>query len=347
MHELKITMLGASGVGKTTLLTSMYEQFINSVINQGIELDLQPDILTSRILQDKLIELKNLTSQFSVKGGIQGTEDDKIYKFRVGRKGEKPSLELKFCDYPGRYHTSENFDHHQFILKQLVDCVAVLLAIDSPALMERDGHWHDQFNRPQQIRDLFAEAYAGLDSPRLIIMAPVRCEKYMQTERSARDFVYRIKEKYSPLLNLFSSNSIDSNLAVVILPVQTVGGVIFSRIEMYDEFPVFKFRKASPSSEYAPKDSDQPLRYLMRFLLMLHLSQRKWKIPNEGISDNINDYIRTLFNIDFNINQIIDGIRQVFKSDSHLTSAIDHYSQGCKSSGAFEIIQGHHLLDRY
>jgi len=41
MHELQVTMLGPSGVGKTTLLTAMYDQFEKTV--GATNLQLTPD----------------------------------------------------------------------------------------------------------------------------------------------------------------------------------------------------------------------------------------------------------------------------------------------------------------
>ena len=41
MQELQITMLGPTGVGKTTLLTAMYEQFERNI--GSTDLQLTPD----------------------------------------------------------------------------------------------------------------------------------------------------------------------------------------------------------------------------------------------------------------------------------------------------------------
>ena len=72
--ELNITMLGASGVGKTTLLTSMYEQF--EATSRQANLHLKPDIETAAILERYLAQLKSLTYEFKADErtkGIRGT----------------------------------------------------------------------------------------------------------------------------------------------------------------------------------------------------------------------------------------------------------------------------------
>jgi hypothetical protein len=319
MHELKVTMLGSRGVGKTSLLTAMYEQFANNI--GKTDLQLIPDDESSGILQERLIELKSLPDTFEVKSNVKGTEDPRSFIFGLGRKGKPSSLQLNFYDYPGEYHLKTSpTEKRKFVRELLTDCVAVIITIDAPALMELRGRWNELTNRPQQITDLFRTAYQDLSSPRLIILAPVRCEKYMQTERGSLELVQRIKEEYQGLLDLFSANSLLSNVVAIITPVQTVGSVVFSRIEIKDEEPRFKFRKIGHDARYSPKDSEQPLRYLLRFLLKLHLeNNRNWG----------------LFNF----------LRDIFSIDDHLVDAIRELSIGCKSSGGFVVLQGDSWLN--
>lgn len=59
MHEVKITMLGPSGVGKTTLLTAMYEQFESNIGKTNLQLT--PDEESSAILQETLGRTENFT----------------------------------------------------------------------------------------------------------------------------------------------------------------------------------------------------------------------------------------------------------------------------------------------
>ncbi len=68
--EIVTTMLGASGVGKTTLLTSIYEQFSN--INQEVNFEFHPDSATEEILQKNLKDLKSMADEITAREGTRG-----------------------------------------------------------------------------------------------------------------------------------------------------------------------------------------------------------------------------------------------------------------------------------
>ena len=325
MQELQITMLGHSGVGKTTLLTAMYQQFEQG--NVGADnLQLTPDDDSSQILQDRLIELKSSCDVFEAQGrvGLERTEavagpgSLRSFKFDLGKTGQAPSLRLNFRDYPGGYHEGTE-QEKAFVRTLLSQSAAVLIPIDAPALMEENGKYHEEKNRPQQIHDIFKKAYQSLDSPKLIIFAPVKCEKYLKDEKTAKELSNRICEEYEGLIRYFKSERLSPLIATVITPVQTVGSLIFSRVEL-DEVgtPNFYFRKIKHDAKYNPQDSEQPLRYLLRFLLKLHLDKR---------------------NIGF-----LNFIRDLMGSDQHLKKAIDDFSRGCKTTGGFTILTGKKLL---
>ncbi|MBD2294329.1 hypothetical protein H6G06_12740 [Anabaena sphaerica FACHB-251] len=313
MHELKITMLGPSGVGKTSLLTAMYEQFESNIGKTNLQLT--PDLDSSALLQERLAELKTLPDSFETKGWMQNTEDYKSFFFELGKKGAKPSLKLHFQDYPGEYLNSKSPREEKERVENFVNqSAAVIIAIDTPALMEKNGYWHDLINKPQMITNIFQRAYRDIDSPRLVIFAPVRCEKYLQNEQSISELINQIEIGYAKLLDDLKTELLLAKVAVVVTPVQTVGSVLFSRIEMNGNNPLFIFRKTSHDAKYNPKDSEQPLRYLLRFLLKLHLEKKNWGF--------------------FNV------IRDLFGVDNHLKNAVREFAKGCKNNNGFAVLQG-------
>lgn len=319
MQELKITMLGPRTVGKTTLLTAVYEQFESNI--GTTDLQLIADEETSFNLQDKLAELKSLFDDFEATAGIDGSPVFKSFNFELGRKGKKPSLKLCFQDYPGYYHLNQATTEERTCLNNLLkESTAVLIAIDAPALMEQNGLWHQTINKPMEITNLFKKNYQELDSPKLVLFVPVKCEKYLQNDKSTQHLLQRIKEEYAHLINLFNCPSLNTKVVSVVTPVQTLGGVIFSRVEKIGTTPRFYFRKISHDAKYCPKDTDQPLKYLLRFLLKIHFEQQSqsWGVFN--------------------------FIRYYFGFDQYLEQAISQFTSGCKINNGFEIIQGESLL---
>lgn len=328
MNELQVTMLGPSGVGKTTLLTAMYDKFEDNI--GSTDLQLTPDDDTSSILQDYLVDLKSLTNVYEAKGrvGIQGTEavagpeSLRSFVFGLGKKGKAPSLQISFRDYPGQYHTAKaSPEEKKFVKELLSQSAVVLIAIDTPALMEKNGKYHDEINRPDQIKDIFKDAYKDLDSPRLVIFAPVKCEKYLKNDKSTQELLQRLKEGYKRLTNYFETETLNPHIASVITPVQTVGNVVFSRLEIDDHNNLhFFFRKVSHDAQYDPQDSEQPLRYLLRFLLAIHLKQRQ---ESWGRFSFLRDWLNL---------------------DNYLKNAVKEFAKGCKTSNGFEVIKGESLL---
>lgn len=319
MHTLEITMLGPTGVGKTSLMAAIYDQFAKNI--GETDLQLTPDEESEGQLLDALSNLKSLTDSFRTTEGWNSASEERHFIFDLGLQGQSPSLRLKFWDYPGMFHAPDSDSRKkEFLRERLSNAAGVLIAIHSPALMEKNGCFNEVMNSPSKITNLFRRGYENLDSPRLVILAPVLCEKYMQNPTSRANLLARVKEEYKELLGFLASPKLQAQVSVVITPVQTVGSVIFYQLEKPEDQlkPSFFYRKRGHTAQYAPQDTEQPLRYLLRFVLKLHLAERKF--PN------------------------FDFMRQWFQSDKHLEESVSQFSNGCKNSDGFQVIQGHSLL---
>lgn len=345
MPEIVTTMLGASGVGKTTLLTSMYEQF--SKINEQLNFEFKPDSTTEEILQKNLLDLQSMGDEIIAKegaGGIAGTsavagpESLPEFAFYLSKK-ERQLLKLSFRDYPGSYVLKDNAVGREYLKGLLKESAAVIISIDTPAMIEphkldplnsknwdllegRSGRWHDAKNHSEEILNLFKAAYTKLKEPKLVILAPVKCETYIQTPESAKKLVGCIKDKYSPLLKFLSDPSRSNNIAVVTTPIQTVGCLFFSRyfIEDFNK-PRFVFKKNSSMDTYNPKDCDHLLRYLLSFLLKQHNDKQIYERS-----------------------PILRSVRDVFKQESMFEQAVKQFVKTRKTKDGFCILQGNELL---
>lgn len=318
---MQVTMLGASGVGKTSLLTAMYEQFNDTIGTANLQLT--PDLESSAILSERLAELKGLLEVFEATTGhgVAKTVQPRTFFFAIGQPGRPPAIQIRFMDYLGEWLEAEaSPQEKQYVLNLLMSSQAVLMAIDSAALMEEHHRWNEKINRTQQVTDLFKLAYQNLTTPRLVLMVPVKCEKYVRTQQGAAELREVLKQEYRSLLSFFATGALKDKVAVVIAPVQTVGNVIFSRIEVRDKEPHFFFRKVRFDSFYAPSDSDQPLRYLLRFLLGMHYRSGIWQW------------------------RWLDFLREWLGIDRYLKNAVESFARGCKDTHGFEIVQGRDLL---
>ncbi len=303
-------MLGPSGVGKTSLLAAMYDQFEN--VSQDLQLVVDGD--SKPILDGRLKELKSLVGDNIIaRGGPKSTKVQRSFRFELGETGTKASLEINFQDYPGEDWEDPN--RLQEVKGFIRDSAAVLIPIDTPPLMEREGKYHDRFNQPSELNDLFKKVYKDLDSPRLVILAPVKCEKYMQ---NAPELFRRVKEGYQTLLTQLASDKLLPKVAVAIAPVQTVGSVVFSYIEEHEnKEPTFYYSKPQPDDPYEPQNTEVPLRYLLRFLVKLHLDKRA-KNPLYRVLDS-------------------------FNSNASLRNAVSRFA--VPRRGEVEIVQGADLLN--
>jgi len=325
-REIKITMLGATGVGKTSLLTAMYDQFENTIGQTNLQLI--PDLKSNAILQEKLGQLQSLVDEFEATGGIQQTRRGvHSFIFDLGKKGCKPSIRLNFQDYYGDYLNANAPISDQEKVQNLInESVIILITIDAPALMEAKGQYNHLINRPLQIKNILAKAFQELKEPRLVILAPIKCEKYLQNEKSAMELLRRVKDEYANLISFLSSELLLPWVVTVVTPVQTVGTVVFSHINVIKKGgkkdPIFKFHKIYTHAKYSPKDCDQPFRYILRFLLKQELNRINYHWGPFS-------FIRSWFNLD---REIKEAAQTVVK--------------GCKTNpqDGFAILQGKQYL---
>lgn len=249
------------------------------------------------------------------------------YRFSLGQKNKKPKVQLVLRDYPGE----QLVDNSREVINRIRDCAVTLITIDTPALMlegSKSFAWsyHNERNQfenkksgTNNIASIFQEAYKGIKDKKLVILAPVKCEKWMKDSESANQLLDRIKAGYSNLLTLLASDELKENVAVVVTPVETLGNIVYAYMDNQETYSP-QFMKRSISSTYDPRYSDQPLRYMLRFVL-------KRFLENPG------------FWFDW------------FGDDKPFLHAINDFAKGCKSdpslgiqTNGFTVVQGSQLL---
>ena len=313
---IDVTMLGSTGTGKTTLLTSMYECF-DHVIGRT-DLAMVPDLLTSRKLQEYANELSNLPGEIRVVRGLEGTGEIREYSLGVGRRGKPSLFTLRFTDYPGKWLIAGSAAEDEKLQRALRQADVVLVAIDTPALLERNGAYHDIVNAPRIVIDQLKQMLTE-DMPRLIILVPLKCEREVATAEGRRRLTKAVTDNYAPLLNYISGGALRERVGCVLAPAQTLGSVVYSRVtEEAKGNPVFHFVSKSRGARYQPVDTDQPLRYALRFIVNHYRMEER-------------DLFRRVW-------------QRAFGADAALVAAVEQFAGGCKTDESFKILQDHAYL---
>lgn len=289
---MKLTMLGARGVGKTSVLTSMYNN-MNTAINDT-RLHIVADQGTSMILGEKTKALKkmffsNNDISDTVHAGIAGDSAVSIFNFDFGMNTENINMGLEIRDYPGEYVKKQPDVVKQYI----AESNAIIVAIDTPHLMECDGRYNEGKNYTSLITSFFKQTLNAESDEKLIMLVPLKCERYYHEGR-INEVTEKVRDTYRDLIRFIkdkdNKNGMFGKFACVITPIQTVGEIVFDGFELLpngevdeliiDELPVprkvnYKYLKGG--AVYAPTYCEQPLYYVLSFVGKQYMRMREAK----------------------------------------------------------------------
>jgi len=294
LQELNIIMVGRRGVGKTSFLAAMHEEFETTFWDTGLN-TWTTDSITLDSIEDCKKILKNIG--YRLEKIVDKTPskinpwEDKGLIFEIGSRGKK-FMRVRFTDPSGEYFFRTASDKQKdYVRDQLNKCDAVIIPVDATALMEKKtgkvkasevGDWHHETNDPEHITRLFKDSYLTLSRPRLVIFTPIKCEPYLKTERDAQNLLDHVRLGYRELLDFFKEDERYEKIAVVITPVQTIGHIQFSHAEKIKtetgDKTNFIYYKTPLDAPYDPQDADQPLRYVFRFLLNVFNESRRLEL---------------------------------------------------------------------
>ncbi len=286
--ELNIIMVGTPGIGKTSLLAAMHEEFNKTFERANLQTWVE-DTNTLLAIEDCKSTFRNIDPRLNKKIVPNDPKEnpwvDRGFLFDLGSNGKK-FMTVRFTDPSGEYfNASAAPKQKDYIKEQLNECNALIIPINSTALMQKKtgrvnhaeiGTWHQEKNTPERITQLIKDAYVNLTSPRLIIFAPIKCESYTQTPQDAEKLLDAVKIGYRHLIDFLRSESLIDKVSVVITPVQTIGNVVYSHYsEDESGLTRFWYHKTPIDAPYAPKDGDQPLRYVLLFSINVYLETKQ------------------------------------------------------------------------
>jgi hypothetical protein len=271
---LDVTVVGPRGVGKTSLLAALYDQF-QAVIGQT-NLALSAVGTTKGLLQ----RYRDQLAVFAMgrrDPGLEGTRGVEEHFIELGtKKAKNLQVLLSFTDINGELLGGNAASLGPAVMEKfdtaLQRSAVIFVAIDTPALMERDGALHDVINKPKAVADFIRDA-ARNKPDLLVVLVPLKCEKYMDNPTTANDLGRRVSAAYNELVRQLAALP-GTRCGVVLTPVQTVGSMVFSRFEGADNEERFRPRQPGVGT-YAPRDTDQPLRWMLSFIANGYLNQHR------------------------------------------------------------------------
>ncbi|MDR2440687.1 MAG: 50S ribosome-binding GTPase [Planctomycetaceae bacterium] len=269
---LKITMVGPSRVGKTSLLAAMYKELERELSELGATF--VPDARTQPVITQRRTELQTLGSGHNLDVSnivsIQGTQDKREYDFILSVKLENSrteKLEVRFIDMPGGWYKG-----NQRADTELAESNVSIWVVDATALMEQPeeetdiGRYHTIINDPETIYNAYQRAFEDKHTDHLIVMCLVRAESYVREDRQY-EMYKRLEKSYVPLLRQLKRQTPTLN-TVEACYVETVGSVIFQTFRKTKDvlLPYATFRKIQ-NKTYSPSGCAKPLRSVIAYAL--------------------------------------------------------------------------------
>lgn len=289
MEKVNILMLGGKRCGKTTVLSSMYQEFDNAVSCTDLTIQCtdsktKADLTkAAKIIKDKMGQFRNGLVRVEV--DENSTDAKKEFRFQLSVKNY--NIPFVIHDIPGEWLTNENQER----VKQLIGmCEVIIIAIDTPYLFskmttEGYGIYHEEYNKPKEITNFFKETLnVEQIKDKMILFVPIKCERYYhlskpghQLNRTGRKYmeelVLAIECGYSDLLNyLRSTPELINKCTIAITPILSAGGIDFvhfrkdstgKMVSLYQQ-PEFL-----PENErgYKPQFCEQPLLFALIYIL--------------------------------------------------------------------------------
>ncbi len=270
--DMKVCMMGPRAVGKTTILTAIFNDTQES-IGATTKMHLTAEPATSselterkRYLDSIFINRKNIADR--PEAGLAASSTVTTFDFHFGLKGKDPRINLEIKDFPGEYVVKEP----ETVMVFIRESTGIFIAIDTPHLMEEGGKFNEIKNKPTEITNFFKTVLPKLEGERLVLLVPLKCECYFNENRMD-EVAGKVKESYGELIDLLRKSQ---KVACAITPILTLGDVEFDTMERdasgdvaLNEFGSPKqvnYRFVSEKAKYNPAFCVQPLYYLLSFL---------------------------------------------------------------------------------
>lgn len=262
---LNVTMMGPRAVGKTSLMASIFSETRDTVAGAGIYF--RPTSETSGELTKKKLQLQSIiTNRKDIQdtpetGAIEATSVETTFSFEMGKSGRSHTVNINIKDFPGEFLSSKP----ERVSKFICDSNVIIVAIDTPYLMEENGKYNENKNEVLLVTS-FLESNITSIKDKMILLVPLKSERYFHDGKLSV-LNSKVKEVYAKLISICR----DNNIACAITPIQTLGHVEFdSFVDNTTGFgkvsKLSKYRYYGENPKFAPMFCVQPLYYLLTYV---------------------------------------------------------------------------------
>jgi hypothetical protein len=385
---IEVTFLGPSGVGKTSVLAAMSEiikaQAETAKVKLTFEAESQPR------LDEAIVELHERCYRPNVQ--MKQTLTKEEYELGVAPTVlagwvEGATVPLRITDYPGEWLTDSVSEHIKDVKATINKAAVVLIAIDTVGLMlARDPELafvNNHTNTAEQVTNVLRETLASTigDEPKLVMLVPLRCEKWMHKEDDQKALVARVRQIYADAIQLLSQPDIKERVALVIAPINTLGIIEFLKIGPRRSTPELMIdpqgNEIIPDGFYTPRNfevyyhrvteskvpklqyADHLLRYALAFSMVLskhrsntqirqEIEQIKEKLLEEFINDDDPEWWKWIVRnvggwaAEGPAKAAVRVAQTILNWPAN--AALGNFANGRRETLPFQIVQGRHLL---
>ena len=243
-EPLKVIMMGGRRCGKTSALSSLFEQMKNGPVKEYFTVSDRTVLETKGFetqdsLNDKTLELQNMLETNKDNSNIflvdkNPTSNYWLYKLHLQIPGTRREMDIEFRDSAGEFFEASG-THSQETSDYMRDCDVFVIVVDTPYLMgcveENSKDLCPESinlgtNRVQDIQNFLThiDDKEGKNA-KMVVFVPLKCEKWAQEPNGLNKVAERIKEVYATHIKNLSAFE---KMNITIIPMQTSGNILFS-----------------------------------------------------------------------------------------------------------------------
>lgn len=254
----KVIMLGGRRAGKSSVLACIVDQLEKKTpgdicsatqVDQGhVFYDEDNNDYTLPTLNNKRIEIKRFVSGDRLSNDFRHRLPNDLFVVDMAKTtnkgsyyvqvktGKSATMKLEFVDVPGENMESSS-TARPYLEKLVGESDIFIITIDTPFLMEADEDVNIIYNRVSEVTDIMQNLKTDEENiydKKFVLFCPVKCEKWLRDGKG--DLVAnKVCSVYRTLINTWVKHP---NVTMWIMPVETAGGIEFSKF--MDAKRVFK-----------------------------------------------------------------------------------------------------------